>query len=267
MLGNLNGFDANNLVAYADMEELDQWALMRMNDLVAKAREAYDDYEFHAVYRAIYNFCVVDMSNFYLDVIKDRLYCEETDGTLRRSAQTAMYRILDAMVRLLSPILSFTSDEVWKAMPHREGDDLTNIVFNNMPNADDTLVFDEEKAEKWNKLIAVRDDVNKALEQARGAKLIGKPLEASVVITASEDDAAFLNGCGQDLAKLCIVSRLSVQSGEGEGDSYEALNGIKIAVSHIEGEKCARCWVYDPTVGENAEHPCLCARCASVLAK
>ncbi|MDO5547278.1 MAG: isoleucine--tRNA ligase [Eubacteriales bacterium] len=267
MLGNLNGFDANNLVAYEEMEELDQWALMRMNDLVSKAREAYDNYEFHAVYRAIYNFCVVDMSNFYLDVIKDRLYCEDVDGTPRRSAQTAMYRILDAMVRLLSPILSFTSDEVWKAMPHKDGDDLLNVIFNAMPDADDALAFDEEKTEKWNKLIAVRDDVNKALEQARGAKQIGKPLEASVVITASEEDAAFLNECGQSLAKLCIVSRLTVQSGEGEGDRYEALNGIKIAVSHIEGEKCARCWIYDPTVGENEEHPCLCARCASVLTK
>ena len=267
MLGNLNGYDPKNAVAYEDMQELDQWALMRMNDLVAKARDAYDNYEFHAVYRAIYNFCVVDMSNFYLDVIKDRLYCEETDGVLRRSAQTAMHRILDAMVRLLSPILCFTSDEVWKAMPHNEGDDLTNIIFNDMPSADASLEFDEDKAEKWNKLIAVRDEVNKALEQARGSKLIGKPLEAAVVITASEEDAKFLSECGQDLAKLCIVSRVTVQTGEGEGESYDVLGGIKIAVSHIEGEKCARCWIYDPTVGESAEHPCLCARCASVLTK
>ena len=267
MLGNLNGFETKDMVAYADMVELDQWALMRMNDLVAKAREAYDNYEFHAVYRAIYNFCVVDMSNFYLDVIKDRLYCEEENGNLRRSAQTAMYRILDAMVRLVSPILSFTSDEVWKAMPHREGDDLRNILLNDMPSADDALLFNEEQMVKWDKLIAVRDDVNKALEKARGAKLIGKPLEAKVTITASEASAEFLNSCGQDLAKLCIVSQLRVQTGDGEGDSYEALDGIKIAVEHIQGEKCERCWIYDPTVGQNAEHPCLCARCASVVAK
>ncbi|MGN1014656.1 MAG: isoleucine--tRNA ligase [Butyricicoccus sp.] len=266
MLGNLNGFDANNLVAYDEMLELDQWALMRMNDLVAKCRNAFDNYEFHAVYRAIYDFCVVDMSNFYLDIIKDRLYCEETNGLARRSAQTAMYRILDAMVRLISPILAFTSDEVWKAMPHRDGDDLRNIIFNDMPQADEALEFDADKAEKWNKLIAVRDDVNKALEQARGSKLIGKPLEAKVVITASEDAAAFLNECGQDLAKLCIVSNVTVQT-EGEGDSYEALGGIKIAVSHVEGEKCERCWIYDSTVGSNAEHPCLCARCAAVITK
>ena len=206
MLGNLNGYDPKNAVAYKDMQELDQWALMRMNDLVAKARDAYDNYEFHAVYRAIYNFCVVDMSNFYLDVIKDRLYCEETDGVLRRSAQTAMHRILDAMVRLLSPILCFTSDEVWKAMPHNEGDDLTNIIFNDMPRADASLEFDEDKAEKWNKLIAVRDEVNKALEQARGSKLIGKPLEAAVVITAyrggCEVPARVRSGSGEAVHRL-----------------------------------------------------------------
>lgn len=267
MLGNLNGFEVENMIPYAEMVELDQWALMRMNDLVTKVREAYDNYEFHAVYRAIYNFCVVDMSNFYLDVIKDRLYCEEENGALRRSAQTAMYRILDAMVRLVSPILSFTSDEVWKAMPHREGDDLRNILLNDMPSADDALVFDEAKMAKWDKLIAVRDDVNKALEKARGAKRIGKPLEAKVTITASEEAAQFLNECGQNLAKLCIVSDISVQTEGDEGDSYEALDGIKISVEHIQGEKCERCWVYDPTVGQNAEHPCLCARCASVVAK
>ncbi len=267
MLGNLNGFEVENMIPYAEMVELDQWALMRMNDLVTKVREAYDNYEFHAVYRAIYNFCVVDMSNFYLDVIKDRLYCEEENGALRRSAQTAMYRILDAMVRLVSPILSFTSDEVWKAMPHREGDDLRNILLNDMPSADDALVFDEAKMAKWDKLIAVRDDVNKALEKARGAKRIGKPLEAKVTITASEEAAQFLNECGQNLAKLCIVSDISVQTEGDEGDSYEALDGIKISVEHIQGEKCGRCWVYDPTVGQNAEHPCLCARCASVVAK
>ncbi len=267
MLGNLNGFSTEDMVPYHEMVELDQWALMRLNDLVTKVRDAYDNYEFHAVYRAIYNFCVVDMSNFYLDVIKDRLYCEEENGTLRRSAQTAMYRILDAMVRLVSPILSFTSDEVWKAMPHREGDDLRNILLNDMPCADDTLLFDENKTAKWDKLIALRDDVNKALEKARGAKLIGKPLEAKVTVTASETAAQFLQECGQDLAKLCIVSQFTVQTGEGDGDCYEALDGIRIAVEHIEGEKCERCWIYDPTVGQNADHPCLCARCASVLTK
>lgn len=265
IIGNLDGFTVDQMVPYDQMLELDKWALMKCNDLVGRVRAAYDSYEFHTVTHAIHNFCVVDMSNFYLDVIKDRLYCD--DGVSRLSAQTAIYRILDALVRMISPILCFTADEIWHAMPHQEGDDLDNILFNDMPSYDASLAFDEAAMIRWEKIIAVRDDVNKALEQARGAKLIGKPLEANVVITASDAGREFLESCGQDLAKLCIVSSVSIQSGEGEGDEYEALGGIKIAVSHMEGEKCARCWIYDPTVGENAEHPCLCARCASVISR
>ena len=265
IMGNLDGFTVDQMVPYDQMLELDQWALMKCNDLVGRVRAAYDSYEFHTVTHAIHNFCVVDMSNFYLDVIKDRLYCDE--GLSRLSAQTAIYRILDALVRMIAPILCFTADEIWHAMPHQQGDDLDNVLFNDMPSYDESLAFDEAAMIKWEKIIAVRDDVNKALEQARGAKLIGKPLEAKVVITASDAGKEFLDSCGQDLAKLCIVSAVSVQSGEGEGDDYEALGGIKIAVSRMEGEKCARCWIYDPTVGENAEHPCLCARCASVISR
>lgn len=265
IIGNLDGFTVDQMVPYDQMLELDKWALMKCNDLVGRVRAAYDSYEFHTVTHAIHNFCVVDMSNFYLDVIKDRLYCD--DGVSRLSAQTAIYRILDALVRMISPILCFTADEIWHAMPHQEGDDLDNILFNDMPSYDASLAFDEAAMIRWEKIIAVRDDVNKALEQARGAKLIGKPLEANVVITASDAGREFLESCGQDLAKLCIVSSVCIQSGEGEGDEYEALGGIKIAVSHMEGEKCARCWIYDPTVGENAEHPCLCARCASVISR
>lgn len=265
IMGNLNGFTVDQMLPYDQLLELDKWALMKCNDLVGRVRAAYDNYEFHSVTHAIHNFCVVDMSNFYLDVIKDRLYCD--DGVSRLSAQTTIYRILDALVRMLAPILCFTADEIWQAMPHKDTDDLRNVLFNDMPEYDAALAFDDAASIKWEKIIAVRDDVNKALEQARGAKLIGKPLEAKVVITTSQAGKDFLDGCGQDLAKLCIVSAIAVQTGEGEGDSYEALGGMKIAVSHMQGEKCARCWIYDPTVGENTEHPCLCARCAAVLSK
>ena len=263
IMGNLNGFTLDQMVPYDQMLELDKWALMKCNELVGRVRAAYDSYEFHGVIHAIHNFCVVDMSNFYLDVIKDRLYCD--DGLSRLSAQTAIYRILDSLVRMLAPVLCFTADEIWHAMPHAAGDDERNVVLNDMPEYDSALTFTDAEAIKWEKIIAVRDDVNKALEQARGSKLIGKPLEAKVTITASENAKEFLDGCGQDLAKLFIVSAVDVQTGEGEGDSYEALGGVKIAVSHMEGEKCERCWIYDPTVGSNAEHPTLCARCASVL--
>ena len=179
ILGNLFDFDPKtNAVAYADMPELDKWALMKLNDLAAKVREGYDSYEFHTVFHAIHNFCVVDMSNFYLDVIKDRLYCDETDGLSRRSAQTTIYRILSALVRMLSPILCFTADEIWQAMPHAAEDDARNVAYNEMPQADEALSFSDEDRAKWDKLTAFRDDVNKALEGARTAKTIGKPLEA-----------------------------------------------------------------------------------------
>ena len=266
ILGNLFDFDPKtNAVAYADMPELDKWALMKLNDLAAKVREGYDSYEFHTVFHAIHNFCVVDMSNFYLDVIKDRLYCDETDGLSRRSAQTTIYRILSALVRMLSPILCFTADEIWQAMPHAAEDDVRNVAYNEMPQADEALYFSDEDRAKWDKLTAFRDDVNKALEGARTAKTIGKPLEACVTVYADAEQAAFLNGCGQDLADLCIVSELDVVAGDGEGAASENLPGLKIAVARAAGEKCLRCWKQAKTVGSDAKHPGLCARCAKVV--
>ena len=135
ILGNLQNFNPSNLVSYEELPALDRWALMKLNDLIVRVRKGYDSYEFHTVMHAIHNFCVVDMSNFYLDVIKDRLYCDEVNGISRRSAQTTIYFILDALVRMIAPILCFTSDEIWKAMPHKQGDDLGNIVLNDMPDA------------------------------------------------------------------------------------------------------------------------------------
>lgn len=266
ILGNLADFDPKtDAVAYADLTDLDKWALMKLNELTAKVREGYDSYEFHTVFHAIHNFCVVDMSNFYLDVIKDRLYCDETAGASRRAAQTTIYRILSALVRMLSPILCFTADEIWQAMPHATEDDVRNVAYNEMPQADDAFAFDEAETEKWNKLIAFRDDVNKALEGARNAKTIGKPLEAHVTVYTDADTAAFMNGCGQDLADLCIVSEMDVIAGEGEGLASEELPGLTISVVRAAGEKCLRCWKQAKSVGSDAAHPALCARCAKVV--
>ena len=266
ILGNLADFDPKtDAVAYADLTDLDKWALMKLNELTAKVREGYDSYEFHTVFHAIHNFCVVDMSNFYLDVIKDRLYCDETAGASRRAAQTTIYRILSALVRMLSPILCFTADEIWQAMPHAAEDDVRNVAYNEMPQADDAFAFDEAETEKWNKLIAFRDDVNKALEGARNAKTIGKPLEAHVTVYTDADTAAFMNGCGQDLADLCIVSEMDVVAGEGEGLASEELPGLTISVVRAAGEKCLRCWKQAKSVGSDAAHPALCARCAKVV--
>ena len=265
ILGNLNGFDPKtDMVEPEQMLELDRWALMKLNLLIDKVLKGYDAYEFHVVLHAIHNFCVVDMSNFYLDVIKDRLYCD--DGLKRRSAQTAIYKILDALVRMLAPILCFTADEIWKAMPHCEDADLRNIVLNDMPKVEALYAFDEETTEKWNQIIAFRDDVNKALEGARTAKVIGKPLEAWVTIYADEQAAARLNAWNpDDLAALCIVSKIRIVNGAGEGLSGENFEGIQIAVERASGEKCERCWMYVDSVGTDAKHPCLCARCASVV--
>ena len=266
ILGNLEGFDPKtDMVAYNDLCELDRWALMKLNDLVAKVIKGYDDYEFHVVLHAIHNFCVVDMSNFYLDVIKDRLYCEEKNGVLRRSAQTAMYEILDALVRMIAPILCFTADEIWQAMPHRDGDDAANIVLNTMPKVNPAWAFAEETSSKWDKLIALRDDVNKALEEARKNKVIGKPLEAWVTVYADDETAALLETVPADeLAALCIVSKLRVIRGNGEGMQGENLP-VQIAIERASGDKCERCWMYVDSIGQDSKHPTLCARCAAVV--
>ena len=266
ILGNLDGFDPKkDLVAYDEMAELDRWALMRMNDLVGRVEKAYEEYEYHIVTHAIHNFCVIDMSNFYLDVIKDRLYCDAENSVTRRSAQSAIYLILDALVRIIAPILCFTADEIWKAMPHRDGDDERAVVFNDMPKANAAYEFDEAKADKWEKIISVRDDVNRALEQARAEKSIGKPLEADVTICADAAGAQFLSGCGEDLASLFIVSRVHVTTDPVDGLEGSSLGGIKVKVARAEGEKCERCWIYAESVGSDAQHPHLCARCARVV--
>ena len=166
---------------------------------------------------------------------------------------------------MLSPILCFTADEIWQAMPHTVEDDIRNVAYNEMPAADDSLAFSEADADKWAKLTAFRDDVNKALEGARNAKTIGKPLEASVTVYANAEIAALLNGCGQDLADLCIVSELSVVDGTGEGMPSENLPGMTISVARAAGEKCLRCWKQAKSVGTDGKHPGLCARCAKVV--
>lgn len=266
ILGNLADFDPKTeLVAYEDLTGLDKWALMRLNDLVAKVRAGYEAYEFHTVFHAVHNFCVVDMSNFYLDVIKDRLYCDATQGASRRAAQTTIYRILDALVRMLSPILCFTADEIWKAMPHGETEDTRNAAYNEMPCPDASLSLSEALRTQWDRLIAFRDDVNRALEQARNEKSIGKPLEASVTVYTDAGNASFLNSCGQDLADLCIVSELTVTEASGDGMDSEYFPGLKIAVERTGNAKCLRCWKQVKSVGSDATHPALCDRCAQVV--
>ena len=265
MLGNLAGFDPDrDQVPYAQMQALDRYALSRYNELVKTVRAAYDRYEFHAVYRAVYNFCVIDLSNLYLDVIKDRLYCEGASSPERRSAQTALYVILDGMTRLIAPILAFTSDEIWAAMPHAASDNGESVLLNDMPDASPALALDESAAGRWDKLISLRDAVNKALENARKAGVLKKNQDAEIRLWVSEEDAAFLEDV--DLATLCIVSKMEVLTGDGEGETAEdCLVPATIAVTLSDAPKCVRCWNHNGHVGEDHDHAELCPRCAAVV--
>jgi len=264
ILGNLGGFEPDNKVSPADMLPMDKWIITRLNALSKAVKKAYEDYEYHIVYHAVYNFCVVELSNIYLDVIKDRLYCDSVNGLSRKSAQTAIYMILDTLTRLLAPILAFTADEIWSAMPHAKDDDTRNVLFN-VANAEYTeyeLTADEMAA--WDKLVAVRDDINPFLEEARAAKLIGKPLEAKVVISCDDAEYEFLADKGEDLEALLIVSEVEVNKGT-DGGKCERYEGIFVKVEKAEGEKCERCWKYGHGTGSHGEHSTLCSRCAAVV--
>ena len=267
-LGNLDGFDADHLVAPEEMLELDRWAVTKLNALIETGFRAYENYEFHVLTHAINDFCVVELSSFYLDILKDRLYCEERNGLKRRSAQTALYLILDAMARMFAPILAFTCDEIWQAMPHRSGDDTRNVVLNEMVRPYTAYALDEAAMQKWDTLIALRNDVNGVLETARADKRIGKALEAHVALYA-EDEAsrAALEAVRKlDLAELFIVSDVLLENGApkeenvcGTGANFP---GMRIEVLPAAGEKCPRCWMHSTEA--NAEG--LCPRCARVLA-
>ena len=266
MLGNLDGFDPDTRLSFAEMEQLDQWALVRTNKLVERCLAYYEVYEFYNVMHAVHKFCVMDLSNFYLDIIKDRLYCEKRESLLRRSAQSAMYEILSAMVRLIAPILAFTSNEIWLSMRHDSAADKTHVMLNDMPAINSLWAFDAETEARFNLVIALRDDVNKALELARTEKIIGKPLEAIVTLYVSDSAKAdFEKIAAMPLSTLFIVSGTNVVFGEGEGFSGEAFKGVTVKIAPSADKKCVRCWMHDAHIGENTEHPELCPRCAAAV--
>ena len=256
-LDNLVNFDPNDLVKPGDMLPLDKWAVTRLNDLIGKVFGWYDNYEFHSVSHAINDFCVVDLSSFYFDILKDRLYCDEADGLQRRSAQTALYLILDAMTRMFAPILAFTCDEVWLAMPHRAEDDGRNVLFNEMVQPYTEYALSEEEMVKWSRIVTLRSAVNGALEQARADKVIGKSLEAAVDLTVPEEDAFLAEMDADEVADLFIVSQVKLTVGDE----------MKVAVEAAQGAKCGRCWKVLHSVKTVGEHEALCPRCAAVMAK
>ena len=268
ILGNINDFNPDtDAVKYEDMLEIDKWAMLRLNKLIEKSLNSYNKYEYHILYHALHNFCVVDMSNFYLDIIKDRLYTEKADSVARRSAQTVMFEILDAMVKLLAPVLAFTAEEIWQFMPHKTSDDAESILFNDMPSVN-AKYEDAALEEKWNRILEIRSDVSKAMEIARASKVIGQSLNALVTIYANDKNAEFLNSIKEDLETIFIVSAVEIKS-EPEAEGKEVFQGeqkgISIQITKAPGEKCERCWIYSETIGQNTEHPSICSRCSSVI--
>lgn len=262
-LGNLYDFDPDNdMVSNDELEELDKYALMKLDEVIAIARKGYDEYEYHTTAHALHNFCVVDMSNFYFDVLKDRLYTTAPDSKSRRAAQTVLYKVLDALTLILTPILAFTCDEIWTAMKHDKSRNPEGPLFNNIPTAD-YIETDEAFIAKWDRIHEIRTDVQKALELARNEKVIGKPLEAKVTLYADGELADFLKSELKSLPEIFITSAVEIADGEGEfkGD----VKGLSITVNKADGEKCERCWKFSDTVGQDSEHPTLCAHCAETM--
>lgn len=262
-LGNLYDFDPDSdMVSNDELEELDKYALMKLDEVIAIARKGYDEYEYHTTAHALHNFCVVDMSNFYFDVLKDRLYTTAPDSKSRRAAQTVLYKVLDALTLILTPILAFTCDEIWTAMKHDKSRNPEGPLFNSIPTAD-YIETDEAFIAKWDRIHEIRTDVQKALELARNEKVIGKPLEAKVTLYADGELADFLKSELKSLPEIFITSAVEIADGEGEfkGD----VKGLSITVNKADGEKCERCWKFSDTVGQDSEHPTLCAHCAETM--
>ena len=257
ILSNLGDFNPDtDSVSVEKLDGIDKWAMARMDEIIEKCKAAYDKFDFHIVYSTMRDFCTIDLSNFYLDILKDRLYVEKADSESRRAAQTVIYNILRTMTLYLAPVISFTAEEIWGYMPRSEKDDAESVFFNRMPEKSGVSA-DEEFMEKWEKIDELRDIVNKALEEARGQKLIGKSLEAKVTLNCGRDWYEFAKSVESDLVSAFIVSAVDVEKSE--------FDGVNVKVEVAPGEKCERCWTHSDTVGKCAEHPTLCARCAEIV--
>ncbi|MBV5317496.1 MAG: isoleucine--tRNA ligase [Desulfobulbaceae bacterium] len=271
LLSNLYDFDpARDSVAPEALTAIDRWALVKFAEITERITRSYERYEFHAVYHGLHNFCGTTISSLYMDVLKDRLYCSAPTGPERRAAQTVIYRILDGLLRLMAPILSFTAAEAWEHLHGQapEAPLAQSIFFVDFPQVDD-IVRDEAFNERWDKLLTLRGSITRVLEWARRDKVIGLSLDAEVVLRASGEWTDFLADNLDQLRELCIVSSLRLAQGEEEADfsfvEAEALPGVQIGVRPAPGTKCERCWTIATTVGEDQEHPALCARCAGVV--
>jgi len=262
ILGNLYDFDPQrDRVAPAEMLDIDRWALLRLQEIIRRVRDAYDRYQFHVAFYTLYNFCTVDLSALYLDVLKDRLYTSRAASRERRSAQTAMMAILDAMTRLLAPILTFTAEELWGALPPFDGK-ASSVHLTQFPESQ-TDPGDAALGERWKTLIALKGEIAKAIEIARQNKVVGHSLDAAVALALPETLRALVEGAREELQALSIVSRLDVVEPGAMDAPYasEEFPGLVIGVSKATGGKCNRCWMFSETVGSRTGHPTLCERC------
>jgi isoleucyl-tRNA synthetase len=266
-LSNLSDFDpVRDSIADADLWEMDAWMLRRTGALVRQCREWYNNFEFHRVYHALHDFCTVELSAFYFDVLKDRLYTFAPNNRGRRSAQTVVHRIASALVRLIAPILAFTAEEVWKHMPHGDGDQ-ESVHMAMFPAAEELeRALDDARAKNWDRLLVVREEVLKALEPARAAKTISSGLEARVTLAAGSELARLLEKYATNLPALFIVSQVEIANRNGQNTASSAPEGLEIPVERAKGAKCERCWNYSTHVGEqNDYHPAICERCVATI--
>jgi isoleucyl-tRNA synthetase len=267
ILGNLDGFDpVKDAVAFEQMQPIDQYMLRQAVEVSADVRRSYEEFAFHKIYHRINNFCGVELSAFYFDVLKDRLYTSGRRSVSRRAAQTAVWRIGEALVRLLAPIMSFTCEEVWQYLPPGAGR-LESVHLTTFPEAEELLgtaaasvAVDPKQAEDWKTVRAVRETVLKALEESRNQKLIGANLQAQVTLTAVDPVFSALERFKNDLRYFFIVSAVEVKKGAGNGDAP-----VVVQVSKAPGLKCERCWNFSTHIGEDTNYPSVCERCSAVL--
>ena len=270
LLSNLYDFDPEkDALPYDQLTDIDRWALARFAELSRRVCQAYERYEFHTVYHGLYTFCGTTISSIYLDVLKDRLYCSAPESPGRRAAQTVIHRILDGLLRLMSPILCFTSEEAWQHLyGQEEGNDFSHSVFFALQPDLADVPHDSERDMRWQRLLNLRSAITRVLETARRDKLIGLSLDAEVLLKAGPEWRQLVEENRELLQELCIVSSLRLASADDEAafTAVEGVDDLQVAVQAAPGSKCERCWCISPSVGEDSSHPSLCSRCAAVVA-
>ncbi|MCL5122987.1 MAG: isoleucine--tRNA ligase [Deltaproteobacteria bacterium] len=266
LLGNLVDFDPSDLMDPSAMTALDRFALDKLNGVIARVKTAYEEFDFHVVFHTLYNYCTVDLSSFYLDILKDRLYVEHPHGSLRKAAQTALYHILSSLIRLMAPILVFTSEEVWAEFL-ADANKTSSVHLSSFPEEIPGASLGKEERSFWNKMLLVRQEASKALEEARTGKVIGSSLEAKLIITGPEDFVSQVRNM-EDPAGFFIVSQVELREladVETDRDDMNPLGGIRVQTARAEGEKCPRCWIWSTNIGTHGTFPDVCPRCAGVL--